>query len=144
MRKRAWRPPRPYDPFEFTDRPAKRCVCSWATVEEEDLPFALQALAQFRRANPDYGKIPPDQLDWGYAWTEAPVLLSMSLPAKERADARARACQTMVVSCGKEEALGYSHDLPSVSTTILCAILAEEEARLAIVDTGGSMDMPHG
>lgn len=127
------KPPATYDPFAFDDRPVRRLVCSWAAVES-DMPHALRALAQFRRANRGTEALTADRLTWGYAWTESAVLLDMNQPAEERAERRYKAVRIAVVFCRSDGKESYSADLPGPSALMMDAILDEEVARRSDVD----------
>lgn len=127
--------PRPHW-HPFPGRALRRLPLPWERVLAEEGHTALRLLARFRKLHPEHGKIPAEQLVWGYVWVEERVLLDMDMPAEERAERRHLHCTVhlSVSHDGFEEFTRYSYDYPP--DPVADFIAEEEYARRAEVDWG--------
>lgn len=121
----------PYDPFKDMSGVC-RVVTSWSEIEEDDVEGGLKTLARFRKAFPEHGRIPKEELTWGYIWVEAPVLLDLGKTPEERVEKRIHGIHPTVAYCcapGQEGTMTYSADLPSPPPFVWLHLFAQESDR---------------
>lgn len=119
----------PYDPFWNDLRPRHRIECSWREILEYD---AIMFERLYKRFRSEFDSVPdiPDDLCWGFQWTENGFPLDLSLTDEDRADLRIQAVRTIACFCEMGGHLLFAKPVANPPDVVCAAIFEEEAGRM--------------